>query len=115
VRFAILFVLLLMIIFLLYQITAPREKERVPRMPGALVAAVLLVAVSIIFSRLITLSVNYPIVYGSLASFIILMLWVYICSTILVMGNVFNIAVYHKNLHLDNPDGSSPNGTGVSI
>ncbi len=95
-RFAILFLFMLVIIYLIYQITAPREVAMVKRLPGAAIASVLLVAVSIIFSRMISMSVNYPIVYGSLASFIILMLWVYICSIILIMGNVFNFVMYHK-------------------
>lgn len=96
VRFAILFFLLLVIIYLIYQATEPKETKKVPRMPGALIASVLLVAVSIVFSRLIGMAVNYPIVYGSLASFIILMFWIYICSIIFIMGNVFNYVVYHK-------------------
>lgn len=97
VRFAILFLLLLVIIYLIYQIAAPKEIKRVRRLPGALIATMLLVTVSIVFSRLIGLATNYPIVYGSLASFIILMFWIYICSIILIMGNVFNFVVYHKN------------------
>ncbi|SHH92989.1 YihY family inner membrane protein [Sporobacter termitidis DSM 10068] len=97
VRFAILFLLLLVIIYLIYKISAPRETRKVHRMPGALIASVLLVAASVIFSHLIGSAANYPIVYGSLASFIILMFWIYICSIILIMGNVFNFVVYHKN------------------
>lgn len=96
VRFAILFFLLLIIIYLIYQASEPKETKRVRRMPGALIASVLLVAVSVVFSRLIGMAVNYPIIYGSLASFIILMFWIYICSIILIMGNVFNYVVYHK-------------------
>lgn len=96
VRFAILFILLLVIIYLIYQATEPKETKKVPRLPGALIASVLLVAVSIVFSRLIGMAVNYPIVYGSLASFIVLMFWIQICSIILIMGNVFNYAAYHN-------------------
>ena len=95
-RFAVLFLIMLTVIFVIYQITAPKESTKVKRMPGAAIASVLLVAVSIVFSRLISASVNYPIVYGSLASFIILMFWVYICSIILIMGNVFNAVFYHN-------------------
>jgi membrane protein len=97
VRFAILFLLLLVVIYLIYHFSAPKEDKKVRRLPGAAVASVLLVAVSVIFSRLIGSAANYPIIYGSLASFIILMLWIYICSIILIMGNVFNFAVYHKD------------------
>jgi membrane protein len=95
-RFAVLFVLLLGAIFLVYRITAPREGRKVRRLPGAVIAAVLLVGVSAVFSRLVTASVNYPIVYGSLASFIILLLWVYFCSLIVILGNVLNIVVFDK-------------------
>lgn len=96
VRFTVLFFLLLLVIFMIYMISAPKENKRVRRFPGALIAVALLVAVSMVFSRLIGSAASYPIVYGSLASFIILMFWIYICSVILIMGNVFNFAVYHK-------------------
>jgi membrane protein len=96
VRFDILFTLLLAIIYLIYKISAPRENTKIRRLPGALAASVLLVVVSIIFSRLIGSAANYPIIYGSLASFIILMIWIFICSIILIMGNVFNYSAFHK-------------------
>lgn len=95
-RFAVLFIMLLAAIYLVYRITAPREGKKVRRLPGAVIAAVLLVGVSIVFSRLVTESVNYPVVYGSLASFIILLLWVYICSLIVIMGNVLNIVIFQR-------------------
>jgi membrane protein len=65
-RFAVLFLLMLVIILLIYRMTAPREIPKVPRMPGALVPSILIVAVSSVFSNLISASVNYPIIYGSL-------------------------------------------------
>ncbi len=104
VRFALLFALLLAVIYLIYEITAPRESTRVRRLPGALIATVLLVAASMVFSKLIGYAATYPIVYGSLTSVIILMFWVYICGIILIMGNVFNYVVYHHNLQLVKPD-----------
>ncbi len=96
VRFAVLFLLLLVVIYLIYQVSEPKEVKKVPRLPGAFIASVLLVAMSIVFSRLIGMAANYPIIYGSLASFIILMFWIDICSIIVIMGNVFNFVVYHK-------------------
>lgn len=110
-RFAVLFLLMLVIIFLIYRMTAPREIPKVPRMPGALVASILIVAVSSVFSNLISASVNYPIIYGSLASLIILMFWVYICSIILIMGNVFNFVLYHKNTEMSGPSEKKPDRT----
>ena len=90
-RFAILFLLLFGVIYALYIISAPKATKRVHRLPGALISSVLLVGVSMVFSKMISASVKYTVVYGTLASFIILLVWLYMCSTILIMGNVFNI------------------------
>jgi membrane protein len=100
VRFAILFLLLDVIIFMIYVVSAPKDVSKVRRFPGALTASVLLVVVSAVFSRLIGSAANYPFIYGSLASFIILMFWIYICSIILIMGNVLNYAIFHKEPEL---------------
>ena len=93
VRFVILFILLFLVIYVIYLMSAPKETKRTHRLPGAISAAVVLVAASLIYSRMITASIKYAVLYGSLASFIILMIWLYTCGIILVMGNVFNISL----------------------
>ena len=93
VRFVILFLLLFGIIYGVYIISAPKETKRTHRLPGALFAAVVLLVASVLYSRLITASIRYAILYGSLASFIILMIWLYTCGMIIIMGNVFNISL----------------------
>jgi len=95
VRFALLFLILFGIIFGIYIISAPRETKRTHRLPGAFAASILLLAASMIYSRMINASIKYAVVYGSLASFIIMMIWLYTCGIILIMGNVFNIS-YRK-------------------
>ena len=92
-RFLILFLLLLIVIYSVYLISAPKNATKMSRFPGALAAAVILVAASIVFSHLITVSLRYEVLYGSLASFIILMVWLYTCSLILIMANVINISI----------------------
>ena len=58
-----------------------------------------LVAASILFSWFIGLSSRYALVYGSLASLIIMLVWLYLCGNILILGNVFNYVWYkHKKL-----------------
>ena len=60
-------------------------------------AAVALVAATALFSWFIGLSSRYSLVYGSLASVIILLVWLYLCGNILILGNVFNCVWYrHK-------------------
>lgn len=91
-KYPILFVIFILIIYLLYRITAPRgTKEAV--MPGAILAAVLLVIVSYFFSIFINVSTRYPLIYGSLASIIICMLWLYACGLILILCNAVNFVV----------------------
>jgi len=93
VRFIALFLLIFAVIYSVYLISAPKKTTRMSRLPGALVAAVVLVAASMLYSRLITASIRYEVLYGSLASFIILMVWLYTCAFILITANVINISV----------------------
>lgn len=90
-RFVLLFLLLFSVIYLLYFAAAPKATKRLHRLPGAMVSSVLLVGVSIVFSSMISQSAKYTLVYGTLASFIILLVWLYLCSIVLIMGNVYNI------------------------
>lgn len=60
---------------------------------GAALAALAMLAVSMAFSFVISRSSNYPLVYGSLASIILLMLWLYSCCTVIYCGAAFNIVM----------------------
>jgi membrane protein len=81
------------VIYGLYILSAPKATRKRDRLPGALLAASALVGVSAVFSRMISESAKYAMVYGSLASVIILMTWIYMCCVIIVTGNVFNISL----------------------
>ncbi|MGM9606979.1 MAG: YihY/virulence factor BrkB family protein [Oscillospiraceae bacterium] len=95
-RFVLLFALVLLFILLLYRVTAPIGKPRPPVLTGAFLASVALVAASILFSLFIGMSSRYSLVYGSLASVIILLVWLYLCGNILILGNVFNCVWYRR-------------------
>ena len=91
-RFVLLFLLLFVIVSGVYRLTAPQdEKSRI--FPGAASASVALVVVSLVFSAFISASSKYPLVYGSLASLIIMMFWLYICGLIVFIGAALNIAL----------------------
>ena len=81
----------------LYHITAPRQK-RYPIFPGAIGASVSLAAVSYVFSHIIYLSTRYPMVYGSLASIMILMIWLQLCATIVICGAVLNQLINRRRV-----------------
>ena len=95
-RFLLLFALVLLFGLLAYRMAAPRGKPRPPILTGGIIAAAALVAASILFSWFIGMSSKYSLVYGSLASVIILLLWLYLCGNILILGNVFNCVWYKR-------------------
>lgn len=89
-RFIILFGVVFLQIWFLYRVTVPRgHPYRI--LPGALTATGALVAVCIVFSLFIAVSAKYPLVYGSLASVILLMFWLYLCCLVIIMGDVVNV------------------------
>lgn len=99
IRFLLMFFILYVIIFSIYKVTSPFDGKRIPRSLGAMIAAALLVVVSMVFSYLIDMSTKYTLIYGSLASIIVLMVWFYTCGIILIMGNVLNLIIekYEKD------------------
>lgn len=95
-RFPILFCLVLFFVLVVYRMSAPRGRPRPPVFAGAAIAAVSLVAASVLFSWFMGMSSRYSLVYGSLTSIIILLVWLYLCGNILILGNVFNCVWYRR-------------------
>ena len=92
-RFPLLFLILLVMLWGLYRITSPRDAEKRRLLPGAFAAAVGIEGISVLFSQFIGLSARYALVYGSLASLIVLALWLYLCCTVLIMGSALNVVL----------------------
>ncbi|MDD5937811.1 MAG: YihY/virulence factor BrkB family protein [Clostridiales bacterium] len=95
-RFLILFCLVLVFVMVLYRATSPRGRSAAPVLVGALAASATLVGASAIFSVLIGMSSRYSLIYGSLASVIILLVWLYLCGNIVILGNVINRVWYSR-------------------
>jgi membrane protein len=91
-KFPLMLVIFVLIIYGLYRITAPADIHNTI-FPGALVASAILVLVSVLFSWFISMFTKYPLIYGSLVSIIVFMLWIYICGQILIMGNALNVVM----------------------
>mgnify|MGYP004726212355 FL=1 len=91
-RFLVLFAILLLMILVLYRLTTPRRApHRV--LPGAVFSAVGIVVMSILLSWLIGSSAKYSLVYGSLASVVILLFWFHVFGLLLILGAVLNHAL----------------------
>ena len=89
-RYLLLFFCVLLLVLAVYHMGTPpplRREKKVLRLT-ALLSAGALVACSVLFSWFIGMSSRYSLVYGSLASLIILLVWLYFCGNILLVGAV---------------------------
>ncbi|MCR5576014.1 MAG: YihY/virulence factor BrkB family protein [Oscillospiraceae bacterium] len=92
VRFLLLAGIELLLFWGIYLVSQKRG-ERYPTYPGAILATLAMVAVSFGFSAILGASARYPLVYGSLASLILLMMWLYFCSLVIYCGAALNIVL----------------------
>jgi membrane protein len=101
-RFLILLGLVFLFILLIYKVTLPPGRPHPPLFPGAILADVILVAASMLFSWFMGISTRYSLIYGSLASVMILLVWLYLCGNIIIMGTVFNYVLFQRDLWAPN-------------
>lgn len=92
IRFLLLAGISLVLFWAIYRISQPRA-QRYPCAAGALFSTVSVVVVSLIFSKFIAVSARYSLVYGSLASVILLMFWLYLNCQIIYLGAALNVAL----------------------
>ena len=84
-RYLLLFCFVLLLVLMVYRAGAPRGACRSGAvLLSSLGAALSIVGASVLFSWFIGLSSRYALVYGSLASLIVLLVWLYLCSAILL-------------------------------
>ncbi len=98
-RFVILDIVSAAMLYAIYYSCSWRSPYRMKVLPGAVFGSILFTVVSGIFSFFISSSVKYSAVYGSLASVIILMLWLYILGNIIIIGALLNKKLTeHRNM-----------------
>ena len=90
IRFIILDILSAGMLYTVYYFSAWRSPYKISVLPGAAIGSVLFTVISGFFSWFISSSVKYSAVYGSLASVIILMLWLYILASVTLIGALIN-------------------------
>lgn len=88
-RYLLLFCSVLMLVLAVYRAGIPPSPRRRGSIHiAATLTAAALAACSVVFSWFIDMSTRYSLVYGSLASLIILLVWLYFCGSILLLGAV---------------------------
>ncbi len=78
--------LFLVIIGTFYRFGPARRRHRIFFSPGVLLAAVLTISTSSIFSWYVNNFGNYNTIYGSLGTIMVVMLWIYFNSIMLLVG-----------------------------
>ena len=91
-RYPLVAVFIFVILYGLYRLTVPRHRPRYPVWLGAMGGAAAFMVVGVVYSALIDLSAKYSLVYGSLASVVVLMMWVYTCSYVIFAGAALNFS-----------------------
>lgn len=94
----ILFAMVLLFFFfvLLYNASPNKKISFKEVVPGSILSTVGWLGMSFIFSFYIDNLGNFSYMYGSLASIIILMIWLYLCSIIILVGGELNAITTEK-------------------
>ncbi len=89
-RYLLLFCFVLLLVLIVYRAGAPRWVSNREVLLSGLLAAGAIAAASVLFSWFIGMSSRYALVYGSLASLMILLVWLYFCGNLLLLGVAVN-------------------------
>ena len=98
-RYVLLFAIFFLFILAVLLMAAPRGTLRRPLMVSSFMATLALVVSSAVFSWFIGLSSRYSLVYGSLVSIIVLLVWLYLCGNILFLAIAFT-GVWNRDSNL---------------
>lgn len=101
IRFLVMGGLFFVLIWGVYE-SVKRPGDDYTTFPGTAITTVALVVVSLLFSFFISKSVKYSLVYGSLASLILLMFWLFSCCNVIYIGAAINIALRDTKRQLAN-------------
>ena len=100
VRWPLFFVVATLSIACLYWIGPSREPARFAWViPGAVAAALLWAAASFAFSWYVGTLGNYTAAYGSLATIVVFMTWLWLSATIVLAGAELNAELEHQTAH----------------
>ena len=92
--------LLIVLFLLLYRLLPRRKSTLLAELPGAIVSAIGWLGFSRLFSFYIEHFGNYANLYGSLTAVVVLILWLYACMYILLLGAQFNFMLQTGRLPL---------------
>ncbi|EHJ07544.1 YihY/virulence factor BrkB family protein [Staphylococcus simiae] len=92
-------IIIIFIVFIVLYSVAPNVKTKIKSvLPGAIFTSVIWLVGSFGFGWYISNFGNYSKTYGSIAGIIILLLWLYITSFIIIVGAEINAIIHQRNV-----------------
>lgn len=89
-RFVFIGAVMFAVIALLYALALDKHPAKRGIWPGVLTALVAWIVVSMLYSLYVERAANYSVIYGSIGTIIVLLLWLYLTAALLIMGAEFN-------------------------
>ena len=77
----------------IYRYGPSRHYPGIPILPGAIIAAILWAFLSALFRLYVSHFGHYNWTYGTIGTFIILLLWLYLSSLVMLIGAQLNVTV----------------------
>lgn len=92
-RWLVVFLLLIIFFALMYSVLPIKKSMPLPKLPGAFFSAAGWIGFSALYSFYVRNFADYSSIYGSLAVFVLPVLWLYICMYILFIGEEINVMI----------------------
>lgn len=90
---------------LVYWVGAVKIKRFGQAIPGAILTTILFMITTYVFAVYVRDIARYNVLYGSIGSFILLMIWVNVNVVLILIGNELNLAI--KKIHTENQQKNS--------
>ena len=83
-----------------YYVPVVKNKKLSKVLPGAIFTTIAWIGISIAFTFYVNNLSNYSALYGSIGAVIVLMIWLFLTSMIILLGGEINAILSGKNLEL---------------
>lgn len=103
-RYFAIFVFIALVISALYKALPTAKLKIIEVIPGALFTTVAWYLASMLFALYVNNFPQYEIIYGSLAGFVCMIVWIYMISMIILAGAKINALIYNRKLIKKNYD-----------
>jgi len=100
------------VIALIYHNAVPRTVRWHTVLPGATLSTALWFPATVLFGWYVGHFAEYSLLYGSFATAIVLLVWMYIISVIILIGAEFNALLYPRSVSMPTPAPASNEVTG---